>query len=76
MTKQAWIATAVVLAMAGLVAGGYHLMANREGQFCGFCTARSIRTPRSSRKSTAGAERFAVPAVRSVRRTRKRSRCG
>ncbi len=37
MTKQAWIATAVVLAMAGLVAGGYHLMANREGQFCGFC---------------------------------------
>src|SRR5438132_837456 len=37
MTKQAWIATSVVLAMAGLVAGGYHLMANREGQFCGFC---------------------------------------
>src|SRR6266516_4779437 len=62
--------------LSSAMSGMKHLAANREGQFCGFCTARSIRTPRSSRKSTAGAERFAVPAVRSVRRTRKRSRCG
>lgn len=37
MTKQAWITTAVLLTMAGLVAAGYHLMANREANFCGFC---------------------------------------
>lgn len=37
MAKQTWIATAVVLVMAGLVAVGYQVMANREDKFCGFC---------------------------------------
>jgi len=37
MAKQSWIAAAVLLVMAGLVAAGYHLIANRESQFCGFC---------------------------------------
>ncbi len=37
MAKHTWIATAVLLVMAGLVAGGYYLMANREENFCGFC---------------------------------------
>lgn len=37
MTKQSWIAGAVVVVMAGLVAAGYHVMVNRESQFCGFC---------------------------------------
>lgn len=37
MSKNSWIATAVLLVMAGLVAAGYHLMANREDKFCGFC---------------------------------------
>lgn len=37
MPKNSWIATAVLLVMAGLVAAGYHLMANREDKFCGFC---------------------------------------
>ena len=37
MTKQAWITTAVLLVMAGLVAAGYRVMANREAKFCGFC---------------------------------------
>jgi len=37
MTKRAWITTAVLLVMAGLVAAGYRVMANREDTFCGFC---------------------------------------
>jgi hypothetical protein len=37
MARNSWIATAVVLVMAGLVAAGYHLIAERESQFCGFC---------------------------------------
>ena len=37
MAKQSWIAAAVLLVMTGLVAAGYHLMATRESQFCGFC---------------------------------------
>lgn len=37
MAKNSWIATAVLLVMAGLVAAGYHLMASRESKFCGFC---------------------------------------
>ena len=37
MTKRAWITTAVLLVMAGLVAAGYRVMANREEAFCGFC---------------------------------------
>ena len=37
MAKRAWIATAVVVVLAGLVAAGYRLMANREETFCGFC---------------------------------------
>lgn len=37
MAKQTWIAAAVVVVMVGLVAGGYHVIAQRESQFCGFC---------------------------------------
>lgn len=37
MTKRAWITTAVLVVMAGLVAAGYRVMANREDTFCGFC---------------------------------------
>ena len=37
MAKQTWISIAVLVVMAGLVAAGYHLMANREDKFCGFC---------------------------------------
>ena len=37
MAKRAWIATAVLVVLAGLVAAGYRLMANREETFCGFC---------------------------------------
>ena len=37
MAKRAWIATAVLLVLAGLVDAGYRLMANREDTFCGFC---------------------------------------
>lgn len=37
MAKRAWIATAVLVVLAGLVAAGYRLMANREEAFCGFC---------------------------------------
>ena len=37
MKKGTWIATAVLLAMAGLVGAGYRLMVNREAAFCGFC---------------------------------------
>ena len=37
MTKRAWIATAVLVVLAGLVAAGYRVMFNREEVFCGFC---------------------------------------
>ncbi|HZC23219.1 MAG TPA: nitrous oxide reductase accessory protein NosL [Candidatus Binatia bacterium] len=37
MAKRAWITTAVLVVVAGLVAAGYHVMANREETFCGFC---------------------------------------
>ena len=37
MTKRAWMTTAVLVAVAGLVAGGYYVMANRDSGFCGFC---------------------------------------
>lgn len=37
MTKRAWLTTAVLVVLAGLVAAGYRLMANREETFCGFC---------------------------------------
>lgn len=37
MTKRTWITTAVLVVMAGLVAAGYRVMANREETFCGFC---------------------------------------
>jgi len=37
MSKQSWIAGAILLVLAGLVAGGYHLMATREAAYCGFC---------------------------------------
>ena len=37
MTKRAWITTAVLVVLAGLVAAGYRVMANREDTFCGFC---------------------------------------
>lgn len=37
MAKQSWVAAAVLLGLAGLVAGGYHLMAKREAEYCGFC---------------------------------------
>ena len=37
MAKRAWIATAVLVVLAGLVAAGYRVMANREEAFCGFC---------------------------------------
>ena len=37
MARQTWVATAVVLVITGLVAAGYHLMAKREAEFCGFC---------------------------------------
>jgi hypothetical protein len=37
MAKRTWITTAVLVVMAGLVAAGYRLMANREATFCGFC---------------------------------------
>ena len=37
MAKRAWITTAVLLVLAGLVAAGYRLMFNREEAFCGFC---------------------------------------
>lgn len=37
MTKRTWITTAVLVVMAGLVAAGYRVMANREDTFCGFC---------------------------------------
>ena len=37
MTKRAWITTTVLVVLAGLVAAGYRLMANREETFCGFC---------------------------------------
>ncbi len=37
MAKGALITTAVLVALVGLVAAGYHVMANREEMFCGFC---------------------------------------
>lgn len=37
MAKRVWITTAVLAVLAGLVAAGYRLMANREETFCGFC---------------------------------------
>ena len=37
MTKRAWIATVALVVVAGLVAAGYRLMADREAAFCGFC---------------------------------------
>ena len=37
MTKRAWITTAVLVVLAGLVATGYRVMFNREEAFCGFC---------------------------------------
>ena len=37
MTKRAWITAAVLVVLAGLVAAGYRVMANREDTFCGFC---------------------------------------
>ena len=37
MAKRAWITTAVLVVLAGLVAAGYRLMFNREEAFCGFC---------------------------------------
>lgn len=37
MAKRAWIAAAVLVVLAGLVAAGYRVMANREEAFCGFC---------------------------------------
>jgi hypothetical protein len=37
MTKRAWITTAVLVVLAGLVAASYRLIANREETFCGFC---------------------------------------
>ena len=37
MTKRAWITTAVLVVLAGIVAAGYRVMANREETFCGFC---------------------------------------
>lgn len=37
MTKSAWITAAVLVVLAGLVAVGYRVMANREDTFCGFC---------------------------------------
>ena len=37
MAKRAWIAAAVLVVLAGLVAAGYRVMANREQAFCGFC---------------------------------------
>ncbi len=37
MAKRAWITTAVLVVLAGLVGAGYRLMANREEAFCGFC---------------------------------------
>jgi hypothetical protein len=42
MTKGAWITTGVLVVLAGLVAAGYRVMANREDTFCGFCH-RSIQ---------------------------------
>ena len=43
MTKSAWITTVVLVVLAGLVAAGYRVMANREDTFCGFCH-RSIHS--------------------------------
>jgi hypothetical protein len=37
MTKRALITIAILAVLAGLVAAGYRLMANRESAFCGFC---------------------------------------
>jgi hypothetical protein len=37
MAKSAWITSAVLIVVAGLVAAGYRVMANREETFCGFC---------------------------------------
>jgi hypothetical protein len=37
MTKRTLITTAVLVVLVGLVALGYHVMANREEAFCGFC---------------------------------------
>ncbi len=37
MAKRAWITTAVLVVLVGLVAAGYRLMANRDSAFCGFC---------------------------------------
>ncbi len=37
MAKRVWITTAVLVVLAGLVAAGYRVMANREDTFCGFC---------------------------------------
>src|SRR5438093_12856589 len=37
MAKRAWITTAFLVVLAGLVAAGYRLMAKREAAFCGFC---------------------------------------
>jgi len=37
MAKGALITTAVLVVLVGLVAAGYHVMANREETFCGFC---------------------------------------
>ena len=42
MAKRTWITTAVLVVLAGLVAAGYRVMANREETFCGFCH-RSIQ---------------------------------
>ena len=43
MAKSTWITSAVLIVVAGLVAAGYRVMANREETFCGFCH-RSIHT--------------------------------
>ena len=37
MANRVWVTTAVLVALAGLVAAGYRVMANREETFCGFC---------------------------------------
>jgi len=72
MAKRAWIATAVLVVLAGLVAAGYRLMANREETFCGFCH-RSIHA-NTKVIAEIDAAPFAARVARSVRPTRRRSR--
>jgi nitrous oxide reductase accessory protein NosL len=62
MAKQSWVAAVVLLVLAGLVAGGYYVMAKREADYCGFC--HRMLHPNTKVVAEVGGRRRTVCCVR------------